>query len=153
MSKSKFIIPGLLVVILLLLGFIGFSIYQMNNSSNSKKDILDRVDKLSSLEIDLVPITMNNYYQFQNHDMNSKIQTSLDKLEKGSVAAKRIFDEYNGKNIDKMSRSYIDQFNLNFAKFKTEKKSSIVYTKPIMTLWVKIMSMEWQLKIQTKVRR
>ena len=122
MSKSKFIIPGLLVVILLLLGFIGFSIYQMNNSSNSKKDILDRVDKLSSLEIDLVPITMNNYYQFQNPDMNSKIQTSLDKLEKGSVAAKRVFDEYNGKNIDKVSRSYIDQFNLNFAKFKTDKK-------------------------------
>ncbi len=122
MYKNKFVIPSLLVVIILLVGFIGFNIYQMNNSGNSKKEILDRVDKLSSLEIELTPINMSNYYQFHDPNMNSKIQTSLDKLEKGSTTAKRIFDEYNGKNIDKSSRAYIDQFNTNFAKFKTDKK-------------------------------
>jgi hypothetical protein len=122
MFKNKFIVPVLLVVIVVLLSFIGLLTWQTYNSTDSKKEILDRVDKLSRLEVDLTPINQGNYYQFQNLDGTSKIQLSLDKLEKGSNTAKRFFDEYNEKNIDKNSKNYIDLFNTNFAKFKTDKK-------------------------------
>jgi hypothetical protein len=122
MPKSKFLVPTLLVVILILLALIGVLLFQNFNSTNSKKDILDRVDKLSSLEVDLMPINQGNYYQFQNPDSFNKIQLSLDRLEKGSNTAKKIFDDYNGKNLDRNSKNYIEQFNTNFAKFKSDKK-------------------------------
>jgi hypothetical protein len=115
-------IPTLLVTILILLIFIGVLLFQTSNSTNSKKEILDRVDKLASLEVDLAPINQGNYYQFQNPEGSSKIQLSLDRLEKGSNTAKRIFDDYSGKNLDKNSKNYIDLFNTNFTKFKADKK-------------------------------
>ncbi len=109
-----------LVIILTIMA--GGLTYNMFNTNNSKKEILDRVDKLASLEIELMPINQSNYYMLQSSDGNNKILQSLDRIEKSSNTAKRIFDGYNINSLDKNSKNYISTFYDKFAKFKTDKK-------------------------------
>ena len=83
---------------------------------------MDRIDRLTILETELMPINQGNYYQFQNPETSSKIQSSLEKLEKNSAVAKRFFEENGSKTNDKNIKEYITQFNANFEKFKSDKK-------------------------------
>lgn len=122
MFKNKFAIPSLLLIIIVLISLVGVLTFQTLNSTNSKKEILDRVDKLASMEIDLPSVNQGNVYILQNPDSLSKIQLSLERLEKSSNTAKRVFDESKNNNLDKYSKNYVELFDTNFGKFKSDKK-------------------------------